>query len=59
MITFLYILWILYTVGSLSAILLIVTLGWITKVQRTKARKLLLEKLAESRSSSGDYQDSW
>jgi len=57
MITFLYILWILYTVGSLSTILLILSIGIVTKKQRDKQRKKFQEIIRNSKSTLSE--ESW
>jgi len=45
MITFLYVLWIAYTVGSLSIILLLLSLGLYTKWENKKRMKKLYEMM--------------
>ena len=45
MITFFYVLWIAYTVGSLSIILLLLSLGLYTKWENKKRMKKLYEMM--------------
>ncbi len=57
MIMFLYILWIAYTVGTLSLILFLVSLSYIGNKQRQKQRKKIAELMGAHEPKSHSYFD--
>lgn len=58
MITFLYVLWIAYTVGSLSIILLLLSLGLYTKWENKKRTKKLYEMM-KAEPSKHPFPEDW